>query len=407
MANLYRKKTTVIDPETGRKVAQYSKKWWGRYRDENDRLRRVSLSTSKAAARKMLTDILEQVERRRAGIEDPVVEESCRPIERHIEDYEKHLEAKNDSPKHIKGTITKVRRFCKEKRLQYVHQIKMSDVEGFLVDLRKMHGLSIKTSNHYLRAIKSFVRWLVINRRLQRNPLEGLSLLNEATDRRRERRSLSSEEFARIYRVAQTGPPVVGFTGPDRAMLYMLAAWTGLRRGELGSLTVRSFDLDATPPTAIVAAAYSKHRRKDVVYLHEEVVAALRDWLALRSPEPGEILFPVSEVTCGTERATSKMIKRDMAIARDIWLEEAETEEKRLEREKSDFLKYIDSEGRYADFHALRHTFVTNLARADISPKVAQTLARHSDIRLTMDIYTHVDREQQVAAIESLPALIQ
>ena len=88
------------------------------------------------------------------------------------------------------------------------------------------------------------------------------------------------------------------------------------------------------------------------------------------------------------------MIKRDMAIARDIRLEETKTEEERAEREKY-------------DFHALRHTFVTNLARADISPKVAQTLARHSDIRLTMDIYTHVDREQQVAAIESLPALIQ
>jgi len=37
------------------------------------------------------------------------------------------------------------------------------------------------------------------------------------------------------------------------------------------------------------------------------------------------------------------MIKRDMAIARDIWLEEAKTEEVRAEREKSDFLKYIDS----------------------------------------------------------------
>lgn len=92
---------------------------------------------------------------------------------------------------------------------------------------------------------------------------------------------------------------------------------------------------------------------------------------------------------------------------RDIWISEVETEEERTERETSDFLKYVDSQGRYADFHALRHTFITNLARADVSPKVAQTLARHSDIRLTMDIYTHVDREQQVSAIESLPSLIQ
>ena len=41
---------------------------------------------------------------------------------------------------------------------------------------------------------------------------------------------------------------------------------------------------------------------------------------------------------------------------------------------------------------------------ADISPKTGQTLARHSDIRLTMDVYTHVDREEQIAAIHSLPS---
>lgn len=31
----------------------------------------------------------------------------------------------------------------------------------------------------------------------------------------------------------------------------------------------------------------------------------------------------------------------------------------------------IDSQGRFADFHALLHTFITNLARADVSPKTA------------------------------------
>ena len=389
MAGIYKKKTTVTDPETGKKKVRLSKKWWARYRDENDRLRRVSLSTSKTAAQKMLNDILEQVERRRAGLEDPVAQESCRPIEQHIEDYKNHLEAKNDSPKHIRGTITRIRRFCNEKRLQYVHQIKMSDVEGFLVDLRKKQGLSIKTSNHYLRSIKSFVRWLVINRRLQRNPLEGLSLLNEATDRRRERRSLSSEEFARIYRVAQTGPPVAGFTGPDRAMLYMLAAWTGLRRGEIGSLTLRSFDLTAESPTVTVAAAYSKHRREDVCYLHGELVDAFREWLDLRKPEQDDILFPISEATCGVDRRTSKMLQRDLGAARKIWIAEADTDKERKRRESSDFLKYIDSRGRYADFHALRHTFVTNLARANVDPKTAQTLARHSNIQLTMDLYAY------------------
>ncbi len=40
--------------------------------------------------------------------------------------------------------------------------------------------------------------------------------------------------------------------------------------------------------------------------------------------------------------------------------------------------------------HALRHTFISNLARAGIHPKTAQALARHSTITLTLDRYSHV-----------------
>lgn len=58
--------------------------------------------------------------------------------------------------------------------------------------------------------------------------------------------------------------------------------------------------------------------------------------------------------------------------------------------------------GLYADFHSLRHFFITSLERAGVSPKMAQTLARHSDIRLTLGIYTHVGLHDQTAAIEGL-----
>ncbi len=37
-------------------------------------------------------------------------------------------------------------------------------------------------------------------------------------------------------------------------------------------------------------------------------------------------------------------------------------------------------------------------------PKVAQTLTRHSDIRLTLGIYTHAELVDQTVAITSLPA---
>jgi integrase len=56
-----------------------------------------------------------------------------------------------------------------------------------------------------------------------------------------------------------------------------------------------------------------------------------------------------------------------------------------------------------ADSHSLRHLFMTSLERAGVSPKMAQTLARHSDSRLTLGVYTHVELPDRFAAIESLP----
>ena len=53
----------------------------------------------------------------------------------------------------------------------------------------------------------------------------------------------------------------------------------------------------------------------------------------------------------------------------------------------------------------MRHLFITSLERAVVSPKMAQTLARHSDIQLTLGVYTHVELQDQTAAIESLPAV--
>ncbi len=39
-----------------------------------------------------------------------------------------------------------------------------------------------------------------------------------------------------------------------------VSAWTGYRKGEIGSLTLRSFDLSSEPPTVKVQAVYSKRK---------------------------------------------------------------------------------------------------------------------------------------------------
>src|SRR5260370_4865456 len=69
-------------------------------------------------------------------------------------------------------------------------------------------------------------------------------------------------------------------------------------------------------------------------------------------------------------------------------------------------IAYRDEEGRVADFHALRHSYITLLSRSGVSPKVAQELARHSDIRLTMNVYTHTGLFDLAGAVDSMPALM-
>ncbi len=230
-------------------------------------------------------------------------------------------------------------------------------------------------------------------------------MLNIRVDRRHDWRALAHDELMRLIDAAETGPPVQGLTGPDRAMLYMIAAWTGFRKGELGSLTPRSFQMETETKTVTIEAAYSKHRRKDVQILHSDLVGRLKKWLGLRKPGPDEILFPISHRTCGVERATSKMIRFDLYAARTFWIAEAKTDEEQNDRLRADYLNYRDEKGDFADFHCLRHTFVTNLCRANVSPKTAQSLARHSDIKLTLGLYTHVDQDEQIAAINALPSL--
>ena len=62
-----------------------------------------------------------------------------------------------------------------------------------------------------------------------------------------------------------------------------------------------------------------------------------------------------------------------------------------------------DDLGRIVDFHALRHTFGSMLARAGIPPRVAMELMRHSDMRLTQTTYTDATLLPLFNEVEKLP----
>ena len=66
-------------------------------------------------------------------------------------------------------------------------------------------------------------------------------------------------------------------------------------------------------------------------------------------------------------------------------------------------ITYRDDSGRVVDFHALKHTFISNLERHGVHPKTAQNLARHGSISLTMDCYSHMLKEDEWSALVVRP----
>jgi len=339
---------------------------------------------------------------------------ALRPLVEHLDGapdapgYRQHLEAKGNTAGHVEKTCSRVRRILDGCKFSFWSSIDAGKVAGFLHGLRGdkadgqggvKPGVSPATSNYYLGAAKSFCRWMVQDRRASESPVAHLAPLNARTDRRRVRRALDVEEIRWLLDTTRSGPERFGMAAPARALLYRVAIESGLRRGELASLTRASFDLEGKSPTVRVAAAYSKHRREDVLPVRADSAAELRELLAGKHPAAPAFNMP------HRRHESSAMWKADLADARAAWIADAGTAEEWQERERRSFLAYQDAAGRFADFHALRHTCGSLLAASGTHPKVAQSIMRHSTIDLTMSRYTHVFAGQEADAIAALPDL--
>ncbi len=358
--------------DTGRKRAC----WYIGYTDHTGKRRTRKGFTDKGETERLAAKLEHEVMLRKRGLIDPEQERNAEkrriPLKEHLDAFEKSL-TKNTS-KHVKLTMSRIRRIVDGCEFTVLADITIESVEQFLVDLCEEEDLGHRTYNHYVQALDSFCRWLVATKRSLLNPVLGMERLNTAVDIRHPRRALTAEEVAKLVGSArESGKMIQCYDGETRARIYILSYMTGLRRNELASLTRRSFDLNAEQPTVTVEAAFSKHRRKDVLPLHPELVEMLRGWL--EGLRPDGLLFPKL-----AKRRTWLMVKKD------------------LERVG---IPYENADG-IADFHAAgRHTHITELLRNGATLPEAKELARHSDIKMTMR-YTHIGMKDQAKAVSQL-----
>jgi integrase len=413
MASLYKRAYWSIDPETGERVRKKTANWYGKYKNADGIQVRVPLSSNKVASEQMLAELVRTVELGKAGLIDPFETHRKRPLREHLTDFRQHLESKGNSEPHVGLTVSRVTAALTGAGFKVLGDLNADKVSNWLKKQRdnkdKKKRFGVATSNHYLVAVKSFGNWLLKSERLERNPFVHLSRLNSRVDVRVKRRALDPEELTRLIDAAQlSAKRFRELTGPDRAALYLVATMTGLRANELATLRRSAFDFTATTPTVEVEAKNEKAGRGAVLPLHPIVVTRLTAWIEGKNElVDNDEVSRTALLWPGTwaEKA-AKMVRQDLADARAAWLKEVETDEdEHTRRMKSDFLTRKSAADESVDFHALRHSFITLLASSGVHPKLAQQLARHSTITLTMDRYSHCQLRDLTTAVETLPAL--
>ncbi len=381
-------------------------RWYFRFRDHLRRLHKVAAFKSLRATRELQRRIDELVDckasklsvshelsqwlqglddgRRQQfldwGLLDPKRAAATKPLLVHVEDWRLSILAKGKTKKHADRQAQRVRAVFDGCTFKHWTDVASEIVQAHLWDVHDNgHGIGRRTLNHYIGAVKQFGKWMVRAGRANSYVLDSLTKVNAAVDRRRIRRALAPAEQAALVTRSAAESKRFGMTGPERSLVYRLALETGLRASELRSLTRASFDLTDEHPTVSLQARDEKAKRGDRLPLRATTVALLEAHLARKLPMASAFNMPHSY-------DTAAMIRSDLEAAG---------------------IEYEDPSGRVADFHALRHTLGTNLARAGVHPKTAQRLMRHSTITLTMDLYTIAAMEQVTDAVDKLPDLFE
>jgi integrase len=257
-------------------------------------------------------------------------------------------------------------------------------------DIRRLYrktaekGLKDRSIEYVHTTLRKSLKAAVVDRLINHNPTDGVRPIKTPTGAAKESKAVDPYQVRALLDAA---------SGSRFEALYVVAVHTGLRRGELlglkwtdadleaGTLTVRrSLDVDGTFKTPKNRAA------KRTLKLTRQALDALQAHKAHQNAErlqagtrwrDHDLVFPN---TLGKPMNAGNLYRRDFQPL----LEKAG----------------LANEG--FTIHSLRHTFATTLADKGVHPSTAQKMLGHSDIRMTLAIYTHATEGMQDTATTAL-----
>lgn len=341
--------------------------WIAMYFDHSGKRREHSTrTTDRQAAERILTKLVADTALRRDLVIDPrddrFATEGRRPLTEHVAAYIAHCERIGLAAQHVASKSRHLEGIGLVPGVSNLNDLTADVLERYLSGIKDT-GRSARTVNFARQIVVTFAGWCVRTGRLQANPALAVPTVDETRDRRRVRRPLTDDELSRLLAVARER---------GREAWYLAAALAGLRKGDLQRLTWA----DVNFAEATVTIRQGKAKRIDTVPMHPQLAEALRRRLEASPALP-------------TARVWSECVG-NLTRRNDF---------------KRAGIPLVDDEGRVADLHALRTTLGTQLARAGVTPQVAQRIMRHSDYRTTLKHYTVLGLTDTTAAMDRLPGI--
>ena len=262
------------------------------------------------------------------------------------------------------------------------------EVEQWLTSLKGQEGLANPTLDK-TRRVMSLVyrhaqRYGLIPRNQESNPMRFV------------RCKTTSEYEAMILTPEQAYAVLLNLREPERT-LTLLAAGTGLRISE--SLGLQWQDVSFAEAVIHVRRTWTcgkvgwpkSKASKGPVPLHPLLAEFMLRWKrkTLYS-QPGDWVFRSFRLK-GQQPRVANMLVED-------YLRPAAVKVGILSSHRDDEGRLVDDDPRRFGFHNLRHSLASFLVRIRTDPKTVQTLLRHSDVKLTLQCYTHSVSEDRMAA---------
>jgi len=316
-----------------------------------------SLGTKdKTVAQERLNKLHRQMELEAEGIVTPQKMKAAaeRPLADLIREYLGTLEA---GQRYIDQTGSRLKRLCAEcgwKRIKDIDSLSFQQWKA------EQSGYTPKTKNHFLSSIHSFCAWLVDHGLAAENPMSKIKPVKVRGKHAFQYRALSMDELNAL--IALPG---------HRSIIYRVGAYTGLRHGEMKALQWG----DVQPPYLIVRAETTKNGEAATIKLHSDLLPLLETARPAKAKSTDPV-FPY--------------MPDNRTVKRDFQKTGIETDNERGEK---------------ASFHSLRNTFCQMLHDSGVPHRVAQEAMRHSDPKLTNNVYYDRSLTPLAQAIDSLPSV--